>query len=192
MKIVLGIGNPGREYQGTRHNVGYMVIDVLARRSGVSGGKSRFRAITAEVRIAQEKVILVKPVTYVNLSGLAAAAALSYYDLDLEDFLVICDDMNLVPGKIRLRRGGASGGHNGLKSIAEAVHTDEFPRLRIGIGPPPGNGANHVLSRFRGDEADLMDRAVQTAADAVETWAAEGMEAAMNKFNAPLSADEQA
>ena len=189
MKIVLGIGNPGSEYRGTRHNAGYMVADILARRGGVEKGKSRFQAVTADIKIGDEKVLLVKPVTYVNRSGFAAAAALSYHDLDLKDFMVVCDDMNLPVGKIRLRRGGASGGHNGLKSVAEAVHAEDFARLRVGIGEPEGrrDGVDHVLSRFKTGEGPVMREALERAADAVETWAREGIEAAMNRHNAPDS-----
>lgn len=185
MKIVLGIGNPGSEYRGTRHNVGYMVADELARRQGVSAGKSRFQAVTAEIRVGGGKVILVKPVTYVNLSGFAAAAALTYYDLDLENFLVVCDDINLPTGRIRVRRGGSSGGHNGLKSITEAVHAEDYARIRVGIGSPPRDAVDHVLSRFSEGDAAVMREAIERAADAAEIWAVEGVEAAMEKFNAP-------
>lgn len=113
MKIVLGIGNPGSEYRGTRHNVGYVVADILAARRGVEKGKSRFRAVVADIKIGDEKVLLVKPVTYVNQSGFAAAAALSYYDLDLKDFIVVCDDMNLPTGKIRVRRAARAAATTG-------------------------------------------------------------------------------
>jgi len=193
MKIVLGIGNPGSEYRGTRHNVGFMVADVLAQRQGVNKGKSRFQAVTADIKIGKEKVLLVKPVTYVNRSGFAAAAALSYYDLDLNDLLAVCDDMNLPVGKIRLRRGGLSGGHNGLKSIAQAAHTEDFARLRVGIGEPKGKrtGVDHVLSRFQTGEEPVIREAIERAADAVETWVREGIDAAMNRFNAPESDEDE-
>lgn len=189
MKIVLGIGNPGAQYRGTRHNVGYMVLDVLSRRFGVKSGRSRFRAVTAEITVGEQKALLVKPVTYVNLSGFAAAAALTYYDLDLEDFLVVCDDMNLPPGRIRVRKGGSSGGHNGLQSVADAVHTEDFPRLRVGIGTPARDGVDHVLGRFSKDETVAMKQALEHAADTVETWVTEGIEPAMNTFNAPQAGD---
>jgi PTH1 family peptidyl-tRNA hydrolase len=194
MKIVLGIGNPGSEYRGTRHNVGYMVTDILAQRRGVSEGKSRFQSVVAEIRVGNEKVLLVKPVTYVNRSGFAAAAALSYYDLDLKDFIVVCDDMNLPTGKIRIRREGSSGGHNGLKSIVEAVHGEDFARVRIGIGEPEGRrtGVDHVLGRFQTGEETVIRETLERAADSVETWLCEGIEAAMNEFNAPDSATDEA
>jgi PTH1 family peptidyl-tRNA hydrolase len=185
MKVVCGLGNPGDRYQLTRHNVGYRVVDLLADRWEVSKGRARDGAATVEV-VRDEpvgRVLLVKPLRLMNRSGAPLRAALRNVNADPEtDLLVVADDVDLPLGKIRLRRGGSAGGHNGLRDIIEALGTDQFPRLRVGIGRN-GETVDHVLSTFGRDEEELADEAIATAADAVERWLAEGIEAAMNAFN---------
>ena len=185
MKVVCGLGNPGDRYRLTRHNVGYRVVDLLADRWEVSKGRARDGAATVEV-VRDEPVgpvLLVKPLRFMNRSGAPVRAALRNVNAGSEaDLLVVADDVDLPLGKIRLRRGGSAGGHNGLRDIIEALGTDQFPRLRVGIGRN-GETVDHVLSTFSRDEEELADEAIATAADAVERWLAEGIEAAMNAFN---------
>jgi PTH1 family peptidyl-tRNA hydrolase len=185
MKVVCGLGNPGDRYRLTRHNVGYRVVDLLADRWEVSKGRVRDGAATIEVARDEPvgQVLLVKPLRFMNRSGAPLRAAVRNAIADPEtDLLVLADDVDLPLGKIRLRRGGSAGGHNGLRDIIEALGTDQFARLRVGIGRN-GETVDHVLSTFGRDEEGLADEAIATAADAVERWLAEGTEAAMNAFN---------
>jgi len=185
MKVVSGLGNPGDRYRLTRHNVGYRVVDLLADRWEVSKGRVRDGAATIEVARDEPvgQVLLVKPLRFMNRSGAPLRAAVRNANADPEtDLLVVADDVDLPLGKIRLRRGGSAGGHNGLRDIIEALGTDQFARLRVGIGRN-GETVDHVLSTFGRDEEGLADEAIATAADAVERWLAEGTEAAMNAFN---------
>lgn len=185
MKVVCGIGNPGDRYRLTRHNVGYRVVDLLADRWEVSKGRVRDGAATIEVARDEPvgQVLLVKPLRFMNRSGAPLRAAVRNANADPEtDLLVVADDVDLPLGKIRLRRGGSAGGHNGLRDIIEALGTDQFARLRVGIGRN-GETVDHVLSTFGRDEEGLADEAIATAADAVERWLAEGTDAAMNAFN---------
>jgi PTH1 family peptidyl-tRNA hydrolase len=185
MKVVCGLGNPGDRYRLTRHNVGYRVVDQLADRWEVSKGRVRDGAATIEVARDEPvgQVLLVKPLRFMNRSGAPLRAAVRNAIADPEtDLLVLADDVDLPLGKIRLRRGGSAGGHNGLRDIIEALGTDQFARLRVGIGRN-GETVDHVLSTFGRDEEGLADEAIATAADAVERWLAEGTEAAMNAFN---------
>jgi PTH1 family peptidyl-tRNA hydrolase len=200
MKVVAGIGNPGREYAGTRHNVGFDVVDALARADGIEVAKRRFDALTGEGTVARERVMLVKPQTFVNLSGVAVRQALDFYKLPPADLLVVCDDANLPLGKIRFRREGSSGGHNGLESIVAHLGTEAFARLRIGIGRPSsragsgqaeGLGAregpdlvDHVLGRFSKAERAVMDETMIDAMRGVGAWLTCGIDACMNEFNA--------
>jgi PTH1 family peptidyl-tRNA hydrolase len=185
MKVVCGLGNPGDRYRLTRHNVGYRVVDLLADRWEVSKGRVRDGAATIEVARDEPvgQVLLVKPLRFMNRSGAPLRAAVRNANADPEtDLLVVADDVDLPLGKIRLRRGGSAGGHNGLRDIIEALGTDQFARLRVGIGRN-GETVDHVLSTFGRDEEELADEAIATAADAAERWLAEGTEAAMNAFN---------
>ena len=185
MKVVCGLGNPGDRYRLTRHNVGYRVVDLLADRWEVSKGRVRDGAATIEVARDEPvgRVLLVKPLRFMNRSGAPARAAVRNANADPEtELLVVADDVDLPLGKIRLRRGGSAGGHNGLRDVIEALGTDQFARLRVGIGRS-GETVDHVLSTFSRDEEALADEAIATAADAVERWLAEGTEAAMNAFN---------
>ncbi|MCD8175877.1 MAG: aminoacyl-tRNA hydrolase [Phascolarctobacterium sp.] len=185
MKIIAGLGNPGREYWDTRHNIGYMVADELARRWGVSFSKADRGAECAEYR-AGEKVLLIKPVTYMSLSGRAVAEYANFYKVAPEDIAVIYDDMDLPAGYVRIRKKGGSGGHNGINSILEHLGTDEFPRFRIGIGHPVHDTRvviNYVLTPFSEGEKEAVEKAVKTVADAVEMWLKEDMDFVMQEYN---------
>jgi PTH1 family peptidyl-tRNA hydrolase len=186
MKAMCGLGNPGERYRYTRHNVGFRVVDLLADRWGLTGaGRIRDGAAVLEVRREDPigDVLLVKPMRYMNHSGPPLRAALRQTEVDItSDLLVVADDIDLPLGRIRLRRSGSAGGHNGLRDIITAFGTDEFSRLRVGVGRS-GNAIGHVLATFGADERELADEMVRVAADAAERWLAEGIEAAMNEFN---------
>lgn len=187
MKVVVGLGNPGREYDKTRHNIGFVVIDELCRRHGEPRPKLKFDAEIAETTIAGEKCLLVKPQTYMNASGRCVRQVIDFYQAPLADLLIVSDDMNLEVGKLRLRPGGSAGGQKGLGDIMKHLGTENFARLRIGIGRPPGRmvATDYVLGRFRPEEKSEMEHAAVTAADGVETWVGSGLQAAMNEVNAP-------
>ncbi|SHF03426.1 aminoacyl-tRNA hydrolase [Alkalibacter saccharofermentans] len=183
MKVIIGLGNPERKYDLTRHNIGFELIDYLGDKHKVSF-KSKHRALMGEFRHAGEKVLLVKPQTYMNLSGECVKEIMDYYGLDTEDLLVAYDDIDLEPGKIRLRPKGSAGTHNGMRSIINHVQSDDIPRLRIGIGKPEfGDLAAYVLGRFSGEEKELMKKAVVEAAKAVESYVEKDVHAAMNLYN---------
>ena len=184
--LIVGLGNPGEKYERTRHNVGFLVVDALAERLGVPVQKLKHRALTNTVRLAGQKALLMKPVTFMNLSGEAVGDAARFYKLPPERVLVISDDTALPLGKLRLRKGGSAGGHNGLKSIIQHLGTDQFPRLRVGVGEKPHpdyDMADWVLGKFQGEDRKAIDAAVKRAADAVECLIGEGPDRAMNKFN---------
>jgi PTH1 family peptidyl-tRNA hydrolase len=183
MKVVVGLGNPGSRYTGTRHNVGHAVIDLLAE-GPRARFQNRFQAQVAEVVEGSQKVLLVKPQTFMNLSGRCVREILDFYQLPLEELLVVCDDINLPLGKLRVRARGSHGGHNGLRDIQNHLGTPEYARLRIGVGAPPEDEAvDHVLGRFRPSERAVIDDAVRTAAQAVLVWVHQGTEACMNQYN---------
>ena len=186
MKVICGLGNPGERYRLTRHNVGFRVIDLLADRWGLTGaGRVREGAARLEAQRPEPigRVLLLKPMKYMNISGAPVRAALRHADADpAVDLLVVADDVDLPLGKVRLRRGGSAGGHNGLRDIIAALGSNEFNRLRVGIGRA-GETVDHVLSTFKKDERDLAAEAIATAADAAELWLADGIEAAMNTYN---------
>ena len=189
VKVVTGLGNPGGRYRLTRHNVGFRVVDLLADRWGLTGqGRVRDGAARLEVDLAdpEERVVLVKPLKFMNLSGGPVRAALRQTTVDpATDLLVVTDDVDLPLGRIRLRREGSAGGHNGLRDIIAALGSNEFSRLRVGIGRPGATRAtvDHVLATFRPAERELADASIATAADAVEVWLRDGIEAAMSEFN---------
>lgn len=185
--IIIGLGNPGRQYRNTRHNIGFMVIEELARRSGDGSSRRRFRSKFLDTRLPAGKVILVQPQTYMNESGLAVREIRNWYRADPERMLVIVDDLDLPFGQLRLRERGSAGGHNGLKSIVEQLGTHEFPRLRVGIGRGPNQAKAHVLSSFAPSEREHLPQVVDAAADAVELWMREGGVAAMNEINGRAS-----
>ena len=186
MKVITGLGNPGDRYRLTRHNVGFRVVDLLADRWGRTGeGRIRDGAALLEVRRpeADDRVLLVKPMRYMNRSGGPMQAALRQTDVDVGgDLLVVADDIDLPLGRIRLRRSGSAGGHNGLRDIIATFGTDEFNRLRIGVGRS-GQAADHVLATFATDERELATEMVAVGADAAELWLREGIHEAMNAFN---------
>ncbi len=185
MTIVVGLGNPGRRYQGTRHNIGFAVADEVARRGQAVFESGRGDTLTARIGRGPASVLVVKPLTMMNLSGDAVAAVAGFYKVDPAAILVAADDVNLPLGRLRLRARGTAGGHNGLKSIIGCLGTEQFPRVRVGVGrgDPRRDLADHVLAMFDDDERDEVDRAIARAADAVETFLAEGIEAAMNRYN---------
>jgi PTH1 family peptidyl-tRNA hydrolase len=186
VKLVAGLGNPGPRYVQTRHNVGYLVVDELARRWDVSVEKyeRRYEALVGQGQVAGQRVLLVKPQTYMNLSGGSVLAVQHFYRLDFADLLVVCDDLDLPVGRIRLRAGGSGGGQKGLENILLRLASNDVPRLRIGIGKVDRSvTTEYVLGRFAPDERERIDEAVATAADAVECWLDKGIEAAMNRFN---------
>jgi PTH1 family peptidyl-tRNA hydrolase len=193
MKLVFGLGNPGRSYARTRHNVGYLVIDRLCARRGVEADKRQFEAVLALVGQGEDKVGLIKPETYMNLSGRAIRALAGYYRAEPEDLLVVCDDLALPPGRLRLRGSGSSGGQKGLESAIASLGTQAFARLRLGIGqaPPVMDAADYVLGRFGEDEVPLIAAAVERAADCVECWLARGLDEAMRIFNVDPEAEEK-
>jgi len=186
MKLIVGLGNPGRQYAGTRHNVGFDVLQILGRRLGVDRWKSQFEADIAEGRIGDERVLLLAPTTYMNLSGRAVKSHLVFHKVTAADVLVICDDLNLPSGKLRLRESGTAGGQKGLQNIVDQLGTTQVARLRIGIGRPlpPIDPSDYVLGRFSAEERPTIDTACLSAADAIETWVQHGLATAMNKFNA--------
>jgi PTH1 family peptidyl-tRNA hydrolase len=184
MKVVVGLGNPGSRYTGTRHNVGYAVIDLLAASPRAGRFQNRFEAQVTELQEDTGKVLLIKPETFMNLSGRAVRQALDFYQLPLEDLLVICDDFNLPLGKLRFRARGTHGGHKGLKDIQSHLGTTEYSRLRIGVGAPDESAAiDHVLGRFRPTEKAVINEAGQLAAQAVVVWAERGIDVCMNQYN---------
>lgn len=184
MKLIVGLGNPGKEYANTRHNVGFRVVDLLGRRWNIEMLSEKFHAWFGSGNAGGERVVMLKPTTFMNRSGQAVMAAGKFYQLELADLLVVCDDVALEPGRLRIRKQGSAGGHNGLADIIQRLGNDAWCRLRIGIGDAPGAvRSSHVLGRFEADEVEMMDRAVCRAADAVETWLREGADAAMNRFN---------
>ena len=185
MRIVVGLGNPGRRYQGTRHNIGFAVADEVARRGQAVFESGRGDTLTARIGRGPASVLVVKPLTMMNLSGDAVAAVAGFYKVDPAAILVAADDVNLPLGRLRLRARGTAGGHNGLKSVIGCLGTEQFPRVRVGVGrgDPRRDLADHVLAMFDDDERGEVDRPIARAADAVETFLAEGIEAAMNRYN---------
>ena len=186
MKIVVGIGNPGPEYVGTRHNVGFDVVDLVADQHNLPRPTgARFHSHVQAGVVGDERILLVKPQTYVNGSGLAVRQFVNWYKETPESLLVVCDDLNLPLGRIRARRSGSSGGHKGLQSIADALGTEAVPRLRIGIGTdaPVADAVAFVLSRFRVEEQDVIRSAIEQADRAVSCWIAHGIDRCMNEFN---------
>ena len=186
MKIVVGLGNPGQKYKLTRHNVGFDVLTDIAQRYLVGAPKSKFNAEVAEALIKNEKTILISPLTFMNLSGRSVQAAVDFYKVPLENVLIVCDDINLDVGRLRLKPGGSAGGQNGLKDIIQRLGTDQFPRLRLGVGQVPArwDTADYVLGKFNSDDRPLVDVGIKLASDAIEVWIESGMQTAMNRFNA--------
>lgn len=186
MKLIVGLGNPGPSYVKNRHNVGYQCVERVAQRAGLTLGKVMFKAYTTIGQIDNIHVVLARPLTFMNLSGQAVGPLLHWYHAELSDLLVICDDLDLPLGRIRLRQHGGSAGHKGMRSIMETLGTQEFARLRIGIGRPAhGEPQDYVLGNFTLDEQIAMQNAYDRAAAAVESFVVDGIAVAMNKFNSP-------
>lgn len=184
--LLVCLGNPGDKYENTRHNVGFMVADEIAERQKKPIQRLKFKALTNVFSISGEKVLVMKPITYMNLSGEAVRQAADFYKIPPERILVISDDTALPVGRLRIRQKGSAGGHNGLKNIIQHLGTDQFPRLRVGVGEKPHPDydlADWVLGKFQGEDKKTIDHAVKRAADAVECIMAEGLDRAMGKFN---------
>ncbi|HJT58266.1 MAG TPA: aminoacyl-tRNA hydrolase [Ktedonobacteraceae bacterium] len=186
MKLVIGLGNPGSEYERTRHNVGFRVVDTLAAKHGWKWNERRSRAVLASGTIGSDKVVLAKPLTFMNLSGQSVGELMRWYKLSPQDILVVYDELDLPIGKVRLRPGGSAAGHNGLRDIIAHLHTNEFPRLRVGIDHPKSSrvrGRDHVLSAPSGDERILLATGEERAVEAIEILITQGLERAMNTVN---------
>lgn len=186
MHVICGLGNPGKKYENTRHNIGFIALDRLADRIGVSISKSRFRSTTGECMIGSEKVLLVKPETYMNDSGLAVKEIMDFYKLDPKDLIVIYDDFDIPEGTIRIRPFGSAGTHNGMRSIIRLLGSDRFPRIRIGTGKEDMEQReliSFVLGGFSKDEVKIMESAVDTAVDAACCYVENGIDLAMNRYN---------
>lgn len=183
--LIVGFGNPGRQYRGNRHNVGFMLVDSLAKRLGVAFSRMESRALVTKTNFKDNWLILAKPQTYMNLSGQAVAALVNFYKISLDQLLIAYDDVDLPLGTIRLRPMGGSAGQKGMQSTIERLGTEKFPRIRIGVDRPPGRmqAAAYVLQDFSKDEIELVDHTIDRATDAVLVYITEGLEAAMNKFN---------
>lgn len=191
MKLIVGLGNPGHEYRDTRHNVGFKVVDELAHRCSVNSWNEKFGGLEARTRLSDTSVILVKPLSFMNLSGQAVQAFSAFYKVETPDMFVIVDDVELPLGRLRARPGGGAGGHNGLKSVIQSLGTENFSRLRVGVGRGDGgrNLSNFVLGRFTDDEHEIISAAVLRAADATEVFIDKGIGPAMNMFNAAPKQD---
>ena len=186
MYIIAGLGNPDRKYQNTRHNIGFEVIDAIAGKNQITVGERRQKAIIGKGYVGGRKVVLVKPQTYMNLSGESIRQVIDFYKVDEKsELIVIADDVSLEPGQIRIRRKGSAGGHNGLKNIILHLGHDEFCRVKMGVGEKPDGYdlADYVLGHFSDKEREIMDESIARAAEAVEVMIAEGPDAAMNQFN---------
>lgn len=184
--LLVGLGNPGDKYENTRHNAGYMVVDEIGNRKKIPIQKLKYKALTNTTELGGQKVLVMKPVTYMNLSGEAVRQAADFYKIPAERILVISDDTALAIGKLRIRKNGSAGGHNGLKSIIQQLGTDQFPRLRVGVGEKPHPDydlADWVLGHFTGQDKKDMDASVSRAADAVECLLSQGLDRAMNRYN---------
>ncbi|MFQ3592408.1 MAG: aminoacyl-tRNA hydrolase [Gemmataceae bacterium] len=191
MRVVVGLGNPGKQYDGTRHNVGFAVVDALAAVPGASRFQNRFEAQVAEIHEGDEKVLLVKPETFMNLSGRSVRQVVDFYRLELPHLLVVCDDVNLPLGKLRIRAKGSHGGHNGLRDIQSQLGTQEYSRLRIGVGGADKEAmVGHVLGRFKPSEQPVIQEALLIAVQAVVVWVTQGLDVCMNRFNADSKESE--
>jgi len=188
MKLIVGLGNPGREYEKTRHNAGFMAVERLARKLGLAGSKAKFHAGVLEGTIGEEKIMLMQPTTYMNRSGLAVGQAASFYKLEPAQVMIVVDETALPVGTIRIRPKGGEGGHNGLADVRRALGTDAYPRLRIGVGEPEVEGRripkkDYVLSAFTEEQMVDLNPALDKAADAVYCWVRDGIDTAMNRYN---------
>jgi len=184
MKLIIGLGNPGSQYSATRHNVGFMVVEELAKRWGITAWRNRSGAMVAEAR-RPEQILLIKPLSFMNLSGVPVRELACFYKVPVKDMIVVCDDLDLASGRLRLRPNGGTGGHRGLESLLVQLGDNSFTRVRVGIGRPPKGWetADHVLSRFTAQEAPVMAETIGKAAQAIECILDKGLSAAMNGYN---------
>lgn len=184
-KAIIGLGNPGKTYEQTRHNIGFMVVDEVSRRLHIPVNSNKFRALYGEGFMNGERIVLLKPQTYMNLSGESVRELVDWYKLSIEDLIVIYDDLDLPLGQMRLRLKGSAGGHNGVKSLIAHLHTEEIKRIKVGIGRPPAGWSvsDYVLSKFSKDETEILANSIGRAADAAIAWITEPFEKVMNKFN---------
>lgn len=183
MFLIVGLGNPGREYENTRHNIGFAAIDVIAEKYNIDINRTKFKGEYGEGFINGNKVILLKPYTFMNLSGESVREAIDFYKLTEEEVLIIYDDISLEVGRLRIREKGSAGGHNGIKSIINHMGTDVFTRIKIGVGAPKGDLVNHVLGKFSKEEVNILKQTLDVVAKATEDIIANGAKDAMNKFN---------
>lgn len=183
MYVICGLGNPGQEYEGTRHNIGFMAMDLISKKYGIDIRKEKFDSIIGTGRIGKEKVILVKPQTYMNLSGKAVYQVMDYFDVDSENLIVIYDDFDIPLGNIRIRKAGSAGTHNGMRSIVSSLQNRDFPRVRVGIGDDKGDLVKFVLGKLGGTEKEKINATLEKVAEAVETMISENIEIAMSRFN---------
>lgn len=183
--IIVGLGNPGEEYKLTRHNVGFCVIDALKKEYGIVIEKMKFKSIVSEITVDNKKIIFAKPQTYMNSSGESVLEICRWYKINLNKLIVIYDDIDIELGKLRIRPSGSAGSHNGLKSVISLLNTEEFPRVRVGIGKPPKNWdlVNYVLGRFTECEQDILEKAIQNAKQSIKCILENGLDTAMNMFN---------
>lgn len=183
MFLIVGLGNPGREYDGTRHNIGFEAIDYISSKNNIDINKSKFKGMFGEGFIKGQKVILLKPTTYMNLSGESIREVINFYKISNEEVIVIYDDISLEVGRLRIREKGSHGGHNGIKSIIANLGTDVFPRVKIGVGAPKGNLVSHVLGKFSEDEIEILRETIKASSEAVSIIVNTDTKEAMNKLN---------
>lgn len=193
MKAIIGLGNPGMKYAGTRHNIGFDAVTAIADKYNLSINNKKFKGVYADGHIAGEKVLLVQPQTFMNLSGECVREVADFYKLNPDEIIIICDDINLDVGRLRIRKKGSAGGHNGLKNIIAHLGTEEFPRIRVGVGEKTEGWdlADYVLARFDKDSEPVIREAIANVVGAVETWISEGIDAAMNRFNVSAKKKEE-
>ena len=191
--LIVGLGNQGREYQGNRHNIGFLLVNHLAERLGISFSRLQSKALVTDGRYQGRKIILAKPQTFMNLSGQAVGSLVNFYKVALEQLLIVYDEVDLPFGTLRMRPSGGSGGHNGMKSIIERLGTEDFPRMRLGVGRPPGRmeAADYVLQNFSKEEQERLVEILDRAGEAALTFVAQGIEEAMNRYNGDALLDEE-
>jgi len=183
MKLIVGLGNPGKKYEGTRHNMGFMALDLFSEIAQIDVDKEVFSGLLGRGKVFDEDVLLFKPTTFMNLSGTAVSQLVHYFKIEIDDIIVVFDDMAILPGKIRLRLDGSSGGHKGMQNIIDQLGTDKIKRIRIGIGEPVYDTVDFVLSKPTTDEKPLIDEAIANAANAIKEALKSGFDKAMNRFN---------
>lgn len=191
MYLIVGLGNPGEEYRGTRHNVGFDAIDIISKKYNIELNRVKFKGVYGEGFIDGKKVMLLKPTTYMNLSGESIGEVANFYKIPHEDIVVIYDDISLDIGKLRIRAKGSAGGHNGIKSIISCLGGDMFPRVKVGVGAPKGNLVSHVLGKFTPEERTILNKALEASSEAAITIMTKDTNEAMNKFNGFNAADTE-